>query len=107
MDILEFIPEGKENAISRKQLVDILRISDRKIRDIIAHARLTEVILSSDDGGYYIPLNTELLEVKGYLKREEARARSIYIGLNPVKKLLMNEKSKQIKGQLTIFDMEV
>lgn len=107
MDILEFIPTGKENAISRRQLTDLLHLSDRKVRDIIAHARLTTVILSSDTGGYYIPAENELSEVKGYLKREEQRAKSIYIGLNPVKKMLMGEKDKQIKGQLTIFDMEV
>ena len=107
MNIIDFIPQGKDNAISRRQLVNILGISDRKIRDTIARERLTSVILSSDEGGYYLPNDNEIREVKAYLKREEHRARSIYIGLHPVKKLLSGGKKKdgQIAGQMNIFDL--
>lgn len=80
MNILDYIPNGKDNAISRSALCQGL--SDRKLREAIASERLKTPILNISDGsGYYRPLLTEKEEVKRYIEQEYSRLKSIARGL--------------------------
>lgn len=57
MDIVDYIPFGRENAVTRAQLRSRTGIDDRTIRDMIADARRDTVILNMQDGkGYFRPL---------------------------------------------------
>ena len=57
MDIVDYIPFGRENAVTRAQLRSRTGIDDRAIRDMIATARRDTVILNMQDGkGYFRPL---------------------------------------------------
>ena len=95
--IRDYIPHGKENAITRKYLVKIcLNVGlidtavtdpDRAMRKLISEARLVEPILSSDSGGYYKPTEKEYIELRKYIKREEARAKSVFRGLKQARAL--------------------
>ena len=78
--IIDFIPIGHENAISRKELCRLTGLNDRKIREEIAKARESACICNMSDGaGYYIP--EQLAEITDYINQESARARSIFKAL--------------------------
>lgn len=66
MDIMTFIPKGKENAISRNELVCLMNLPDRRVRKLIQDARdQGELILNAQDGrGYYTS------DDEGELKRQ-------------------------------------
>lgn len=82
MNILDYIPNGKDNAISRLTLCQMTGLSDRKLREAIASERLSTPILNISDGsGYYRPLLTEKEEVKRYIDQEYSRLKSIARGL--------------------------
>lgn len=96
MDILEFIPYGRKNAIKRHTLSELTGLSDRDTRRLIEQARQeTPIINLSDGNGYYRPDDKDDLEK--YILQEQARA----------KKILKNIKSaceqyNKIEGQLTL-----
>lgn len=77
MDIVDYIPIGSENAISRQSLCIITGMSDRKVRKAISQARRNTCICNSQDGkGYYIP--DCLRDARQFLKQESSRAKSIF-----------------------------
>ena len=89
MNIAEFIPVGKENAISRSQLVKLTGLSDRIVRDMIALERRNTAILNLQNGaGYYIPSESEKADLERFIKQEEARAKSIFWSLRGAKSAL-------------------
>lgn len=82
MEIINFIPQGKKNAVSRYELSHFTGWSDRKVRHEIHKAREDHVILSLDNGkGYYIPTVEDFLELRKYILREMSRAKSIFVAL--------------------------
>lgn len=89
MNIADFIPVGKENAISRSQLVKLTGLSDRIVRDMIALERRNTAILNLQNGaGYYIPSESDKGEIERFVKQEEARAKSIFWSLRGAKTAL-------------------
>lgn len=96
MDILEFIPYGRENAIKRKTLRDLLGVTDREMRVMIADARKETPIINLSDGqGYYRP-NTRY-DLDRYIMQEKARAEKILKNINVACKAF-----NEIEGQLTL-----
>ena len=90
MNITDFIPEGHENAISRKSLCTLTGLSDRKIRQMIEEARRSTIIISNDDGsGYWRypdkPTKAEENLLNKYVKQQESRAKSIFYALYPAR----------------------
>lgn len=80
IDIVDYIPIGRENGISRKELCRRTNLTDREVRRYISKARETTCICNMSDGaGYYIP--RELAEVENFIRQESARARSIFRSL--------------------------
>ena len=77
--IVDYIPFGKENAISRQQLERVTGVSDRDVREAISLARRNTVILNLSNGkGYFQPIQGEEddLVVK-YFKQEDSRLKRI------------------------------
>lgn len=75
VNVLEFIPRGKENAITRAELVEKIGLDDRTVRELIHDKRTKgEFIISSTSGkGYYLPEKREEMErfinqQKSYIK---------------------------------------
>ncbi len=78
MDILNYIPYGKENAIDRKTLSMLTGLNDRVNRELIAIARRKTPILNLQNGdGYFRPLPEDKPLVQEYVKQEESRLKSI------------------------------
>lgn len=86
INIVDYIPRGKKNAVTRAQLRIETGLSDRKIRNAISKARRKIVILNDQSGrGYYIPTKAELPEARKCLKQEEKRAKSIFWSLKALR----------------------
>ena len=94
MDILDYIPTGSQNAISRYSLCKMTGLDDRTIRDAIHYARRKIPILNMQDGnGYFIPdMNTEKDRdlLRSYVIQEENRLKSIGWGLKAARITLRN-----------------
>ena len=58
MTITDFIPYGKENAVSREYLANMTGLDDRTVRELIEKARKDVPIISLKKG-YYLPLVEE------------------------------------------------
>lgn len=81
MNILEHIPKGKENAVSREYLASLYgggETGDRKAREAIERARYKTVILNLQDGsGYFQPNPDEGELVERQYRQTDHRANSI------------------------------
>ena len=101
MNIEDFIPEGRENAISRADLHRITGLPDRTIRAEIkrANRRITlrgEAIISSSSAkGYW--KTSDIGELMSYIRESEHRQRATEINDEPVYKLVARlTKNKSI-----------
>ena len=92
MEIERYIPEGREHAVSRKELRALLGKDDRLIREWIkqANRRLGpegKVILSSSSWrGYWISSDPE--EIAIYLQEQASRAKTQAKNDEPARRLL-------------------
>lgn len=81
LNILDYIPTGRVNAITRHALAIRTGISDRQVRDLIHYARRDIPILNMQDGrGYFIPDMNDGVErelLAAYVRQEEKRLKSI------------------------------
>lgn len=93
-DILDYIPTGHENAVTREELCRRTGLYDRVIRSLIHEARLKIGILNMQDGrGYFIPdmnLENDRILLKRHVIQEESRAKNILDPLDVEKRMLMN-----------------
>ncbi len=87
MDILNYIPYGKENAINRDELTKQTGQSDRINRQLIHIERRKTPIICTDKG-YYRPTEREISEVKKWIARESNRAKSTFWALRAAKKFV-------------------
>lgn len=70
VDIVKYIPFGRENAIGRAELAMKVGCSDRTMRDLINTARKREVIVNIQNGsGYYRPTENDVGEVSSGRKK--------------------------------------
>ncbi len=87
-NITDFIPEGKNNAITRNQLCNLTGLSDRKVRELIEQARSKgEIIINAQDGAGYFRTE-DLNEIEKQYKRNDRRAKSILIQQKYLRKRL-------------------
>lgn len=101
MCIEDYIPYGKENAVTREQLVILTGLSDCQIRGQIAKARRHILILNLQDGqGYYRPTSDERADVERFVRQEKSRASKIFWSLKAADDFL-----SQVNGQIDITNM--
>lgn len=97
--IIEYIPFGRENAITRRRLCYLTGLKDRDVRSQIQKEAEKDPILSRSDGrGYYRPTLQDKEELWGYVKRESSRALSILRRLRQAKALLADMDSGRIEA---------
>lgn len=101
MDIMTFIPKGKENAIDRYRLMMVTGLPDRRVRKLIQDARdRGELILNAQDGrGYYT--SDDLDELERQYRANKNRAMSILRQQRHIRRRLTELKLKAA-GQMTI-----
>ena len=93
-DILDYIPTGHVNAVTRADLRNRTGLCDRVMRAAIHNARQKIPILNMQDGsGYFIPnmnIECDRLLLKRYVQQEESRLKNIGWALKAARQTLMN-----------------
>ena len=74
--ILDYIPEGRENAVSMRYLAVILNTDARTIRSMVHNARISGHVVIGDDSGYYKPVYEE--DLTGWIRKETAAQKQEY-----------------------------
>jgi len=85
MCIEDYIPFGRDNAVTREYLKRVTELDDRTIRDEIKKARTKKyiAILNMQDGkGYYRPDENERADVERWLRQERHRMKEIRDGMS-------------------------
>lgn len=78
MNLLDCIPTGRDNAISRKDLAAYSGLPDRLMRNQIEELRKHVPVLNLQDGnGYFQPGIEEFELVKIWVRQQKSRSRSI------------------------------
>ncbi len=101
-DITNFIGTGRENAVTRGELVAILNLPDRQIRRLIQEARdRGEIIINAQDGaGYY--MSNDVGELKRQYQSNRRRALSV---LRQQKYLRWKIREAEQQNQVTIEEV--
>jgi len=77
MNIIDYIPYGLSNAISRRALCTATGLPDRMMRREIERARRDYAILNIDGSGYFRPAHGEAYLIERWLRQEYSREKSI------------------------------
>ena len=88
MNIIDYIPVGKENAIPRADLARVLGLTDRACRKAIEEARERgELICNDCDGqGYY--LASDIGQIERQYRVDRARALAVLKRLKTMRRML-------------------
>lgn len=106
MDISEYVPIGRENAITRKELLLRTGLNDRQMRDCIKACE-TLICNLQDGTGYFIPASNEERIVRRYKSQESIRRDSIHETVKKCDKWIRENRKKENyleKNQMSIFD---
>lgn len=98
--IIDLIPVGRDNAISRDYLVALcvqhglvkenLKDKDRAMRDLVGEARKEYVVLNLSDGnGYYRPTLKEFLDLQRRIRQIRSR---------------INKQEERLKPELALYE---
>ncbi len=100
--IIDLMPEGSENAISREALLNKcalfgLAFNDRQMRKLIEEARKESVILNLSDGrGYFKPGKNDKDKLRHYVNQEHDRSIAILRNLKMANNLLADYENGRI-----------
>ena len=100
--IIDLVPEGSENAISRDSLLDKCELfglasNDRQMRKLIENARKESVIICLSDGrGYFRPGRSDKDKLRNYINQEHDRSISILRNLKMANNLLADMECGRI-----------
>lgn len=94
--ILKALKQGRENAITRKQLVKLTGYNDRAVRNIIADLRAegVPVVSNTKTGGYYLP--TTLEEANEYYNSMRSRAIKTFLSARATKQWIREHGQEQL-----------
>lgn len=103
-DYTKILPEGKENAITSKDLAFLMGFDNtRSLRADISKSREAgQVILSSATGGYYLPANDA--EIEEFVAVTRAKAVNTFKALRSAVKAL-KETEDVYAGQMHFEDI--
>jgi biotin operon repressor len=80
INIIDYIPEGKENAIHLEELAKLLKIDSRTVKKLIQQARKNGVKIISGQNGYWISDNEHDFKMFARMMRKQAASRVGVIG---------------------------
>ena len=103
MNIVDLIPTGKANAITRERLCSLTGLRDRAVRKLIEIARIEgAIILNAQDGaGYYISDNP--VDIRRQIATNNSRAMAILKQQKCLRRRLAEIESA---GQLTMEEVQ-
>ena len=96
MDILTYIPFGRDNAIRRSDLVAQVNLPDRTVRNMIEEARRNGAIIINDGSGVGYYTSDDLEELTRQYKMNQSRAMSIL-----VQQKFLRRRIKELGGDLS------
>ena len=96
MTIIDYIPFGRDNAISRRQLCTVTGLPDRVMRHEIEKARKDYAILNIDGSGYFRPADGEAYLTERWLKQERSREKSVRDSTRGAEKALLGRNRELI-----------
>lgn len=90
-NILDLIPVGAENAVSRRDLCAITGLEDRALRQLVHRERKAghQILTNMESGGYYRPEHS--LDTVRFIKSMRRRAAETLAVADAVECSLMNE----------------
>lgn len=95
--IFELLPEGQENAVSRKDLATITGLNDRELRRAIASERREgALILSSTDSehsGYFRPASAD--ELRRFVASMTRRGKATFAAVAQARKALKHIEAEK------------
>lgn len=97
MNILDYIPTGHKNAVSRRWLQTTTHMSDRMVRRLIAEVNKNdcdaELIINLQDGkGYFRPAEDEKNLVRNWMAIESSRTAENRMNVDAAKRYLRKDK---------------
>lgn len=101
MNICDFIPVGRENAIRRETLVDRLNLPDRTVRLMIEQARKDGALIMNDSSGVGYWQSEDVGELKRQLHSNHNRAMSILVQQTHLRRKIKELEAKA-SGQTAI-----
>ena len=75
--VLAKLPHGKENAVKREDLAQLLQMNDRTVRELLEELRDAGVMVCNDQDGKGYYLSNNLDDVERQYRRDRARALSV------------------------------
>lgn len=106
-EIMDILPEGKNNAISAEALTKMLQLrSKRELQKRIERERKAgALILSSTTGGYYTSHNRA--EVQEFVKTLESRAKHTFLALRTARRFLKSteDEQKELDEQISMGNL--
>lgn len=107
IDIIDLVPVGQDNAISRRTLTEKCvayglidgkeRNPDRHMRRLLEKARETHVVINlSDGGGYFRPGEDDYEKLDEYIHQEQRRLITLTKPLRYAEKLRQDMKAGRI-----------
>lgn len=111
VNILDYIPIGRENAVSRRWLQSATHMSDRMVRRLIAEVNKNdcdaELIINLQDGkGYFRPAEDEKNLVRNWMAIESSRTAENRMNVDAAKRYLRKDKkpreNEMEKNQITM-----
>lgn len=99
--ITDYIPTGRENAVTRTHLREVTGFTDRKVREEIEQARRNgAIIINAQDGaGYY--QSEDIKDIAKQYKQNERRALSILAQQKHLRKRL--KEAGAIEGKKVLI----
>ena len=96
MNIERFIPEGKENAVSREVLATRLGLPDRTVRKLIEEARDRGELICNDGNGEGYYRSYDICQIERQYRVDRARAMAVLKRLKTMRRML-NDAGKEVE----------
>ena len=88
MDVVDYIPFGKTNAIQRSTLVAVMGLPDRQVRKLIAKARDEGAIIINDQDGQGYYQSDDINDIEHHFYIDYSRAMKIMKRLKTSRRIL-------------------
>ena len=95
MNVIDYIPFGNRNPVSREHLVHLTGLDDRAVRNEIKRLKKEYPIVNIGQG-YYIADDPDDPDLAAYIRQESHRIREISKGLKRHKALYKVNKSQEM-----------
>ncbi len=91
--VKDLLPTGRNNAVAVCDLTEKMRITERKLREIITEERTAGTVICSSVSGYYLPANRA--EIEDFCHFMEKRAKHSFVAIQSARRALGAPEGQQ------------